>query len=68
MFSLKVSNEGKRSWHKLCFDMSAEKHGWAIQKSLFVETNQNKSEFVTKLSGIWKLELEIFRKITIILI
>ena len=48
--------------------MSAEKHGWAIQKSLFVETNQNKSEFVTKLSGIWKLELEIFRKITIILI
>ena len=48
--------------------MSAEKHGSAIQKNLFVETNQSKSEFVTKFVGIGKLELAICRKITIILI
>ena len=48
--------------------MSAEKHGWAIQKILFVETNENKSEFVTKLVGIGKLKQIICTKNTVILV
>ena len=31
----------KRNWHKLYFIMLVEKYGWAIEKSLFAETNQD---------------------------
>ena len=35
----------KRSCHLLCFIMLVDKYGWAIQKSLFAQTNQDSTFF-----------------------
>ena len=34
-FSLKVFKARKGNWHYICFIISVEKSGWAIQKNLF---------------------------------
>ena len=43
----------KHSWHQLYFIMSVEKYGWAIQKSLFAQTNQDST--FTHIRGNSKL-------------
>ena len=41
IITVKILQSKKRGWHQLYFIMLVKKYGWAIQKNLFAETNQD---------------------------